>query len=181
MGARVLQGYFRAGGLGAVAQPKAGTIQRKGNAQQLPEGMLKPGAGGRPLPEAVRTKMESFFKADLSDVRVHVGSEAASIGALAFTLGSNLYFAPGQLDMHSQRGHELLGHELAHVIQQRAGRVQNPFGNGVAVVQDPALEAEADRMGRLAAAHRATSVQKKETGKPAAARHAPPPTRFPAR
>jgi ribosomal protein S18 acetylase RimI-like enzyme len=35
-------------------------------------------------------------------------------------------------------------------VQQRAGRVSNPFGTGVAVVQDQALEAEADRLGRMA-------------------------------
>jgi hypothetical protein len=44
----------------------------------------------------------------------------------------------------------LLAHELVHVVQQRAGRVSNPFGGGVAVVQDQALEAEADRLGRQA-------------------------------
>jgi hypothetical protein len=43
---------------------------------------------------------------------------------------------------------------LAHVVQQRAGRVRNPLGSGLAVVQDKALEAEADRLGRQAAAHR---------------------------
>ena len=32
-----------------------------------------------------------------------------------------------------------------------AGRVRNPLGAGVAVVQDPALEAEADHMGMRAA------------------------------
>ena len=36
-------------------------------------------------------------------------------------------------------------------MQQRAGRVRNPLGSGVAVVQDPALEAEAERMGLRAA------------------------------
>ena len=42
------------------------------------------------------------------------------------------------------------------MVQQRAGRVRNPLGAGVAVVQDPALEAEAERMGlRAASAARA--------------------------
>jgi hypothetical protein len=36
-------------------------------------------------------------------------------------------------------------------VQQRAGRVRNPFGSGVAVVQDTMLEGEADRMGARAA------------------------------
>jgi hypothetical protein len=40
--------------------------------------------------------------------------------------------------------------------------VRNPFGSGIAVVQDPALEAEADRMGWQAASHRvAPTVQQK--------------------
>lgn len=47
-----------------------------------------------------------------------------------------------------------MGHELAHVVQQRAGRVRNPLGSGLAVVQDRALEAEAERMGQRAATHR---------------------------
>ena len=54
----------------------------------------------------------------------------------------------------------MLGHELAHVVQQRTGRVKNPLGSGIAVVQDHALEAEADRLGRHAAAHR-VAVQPK--------------------
>ena len=51
---------------------------------------------GQRLPEAVQQKMESFFNTSFADVRVHVGGEAASIGALAFTIGADLYFAPGQ-------------------------------------------------------------------------------------
>jgi hypothetical protein len=95
--------------------------------------------------------MERYFDTDFSDVRVHVGSEAASIGALAFTLGPDIYFAPQQYQPHTLQGRELLGHELTHVLQQREGRVGNPFGEGVAVVQDHELEAEADRHGKAAA------------------------------
>lgn len=98
--------------------------------------------------------MESFFNTSFADVRVHVGAQASSIGALAFTHGSNLYFAPGQYNPGTPQGQQLLGHELTHVVQQRAGRVRNPFGSGVAVVQDRGMEAEADRMGMLAASHR---------------------------
>jgi hypothetical protein len=106
------------------------------------------------LPADVRRKMESAFGADFSAVRIHVGPEASSIGALAFTYGSNIFFAPGQYDLHTTRGEQLLGHELTHVLQQRAGCVKNPFGSGIAVVHDDALETEADRMGHCAAAHR---------------------------
>jgi hypothetical protein len=108
--------------------------------------------GGQPLPAAVRQKMESFFGASFGDVRVHVGPHASAIGALAFTQGTHIHFAPGQYNPSSPQGQQLLGHELTHVVQQRAGRVRNPFGSGVAVVQNVALEAEAERLGRRASA-----------------------------
>jgi hypothetical protein len=109
--------------------------------------------GGRPLPEAVRGKMEAALGADFSNVRVYVGPQAERIGAIAFTLGSDIYFAPGRYQPDTVHGQQLLGHELAHVVQQRAGRVRNPLGSGIAVVQDTSLEAEADRLGQRAAAH----------------------------
>lgn len=119
---------------------------------------LQPRAGGWPLPRDVQAKMEGALGANFSDVRIHVGSEASSIGALAFTWGSEIHFAPGQYNPHTPHGQFLLGHELQHVVQQRAGRVANPFGSGVAVVQDHALEAEADRMGHFAANSRLAST-----------------------
>src|SRR5215813_14360706 len=128
------------------------TIQRKSGpgveAFQVP---LRQKSGGLPLPSEVRTKMETAFGADFSDVRVHIGHEATSLGAIAYTWGTNIHFAPGQYNPHTLQGQKLLGHELWHVLQQKSGRVRNPFGGGVAVVQDHALEAEADRMGVKAA------------------------------
>jgi hypothetical protein len=110
--------------------------------------------GGRPLPEAVCGKMEAALGANFSDVRVYVGPQAERIGAIAFTIGSDIYFAPGRYQPDTPHGQQLLGHELAHVVQQRAGRVRNPLGSGLAVVQDHALEAEADRLGQRAATYR---------------------------
>lgn len=104
------------------------------------------GHGGQPLPMNVRQRMEAAFRTTFADVRVHVGPLATSIGALAFTHGSHIHFAPGQYNPDTPRGQQLLGHELAHVVQQRTGRVRNPFGSGVAIVHDPALEAEAARV-----------------------------------
>jgi hypothetical protein len=112
------------------------------------------GFGGKPLPDAVRSKMESAFGADFADVRVHTGPQADRIGAIAFTIGNDLYFAPGRFQPDTIPGQQLLGHELAHVLQQRQGRVRSPIGSGVTVVQDRALEAEADRLGQRAAAYR---------------------------
>ena len=135
--------------------PQGPVVQRVGNGEafQVPANLLSfGGTVGQPLPDPVRQKMESFFGASFADVRVHVGSQASSIGALAFTHGSNLYFAPGQYNPTTVQGQQLLGHELTHVVQQRTGRVRNPFGSGIAVVQDRGLEAEAERRGQQAAA-----------------------------
>jgi len=105
---------------------------------------LRPKPGGRPLPPDVQAKMEAALGGDFSGVRVHVGHGAPRIGAIAFTWGSDIHFAPGLYQPNTHDGQKLLAHELTHVLQQRAGRVRNPFGGGVAVVQDRALEAEAD-------------------------------------
>ncbi|MDP5280613.1 GNAT family N-acetyltransferase [Sphingomonas sp. DG1-23] len=110
-------------------------------------------SGGVALPGALLAKMEGAFGADFSQVRVHVGPQAARIGAIAFTTGNDIYFAPGRYQPESVIGQQLLGHELAHVVQQRQGRVR-ASSPGVSIVQDRALEAEADRLGARAAAHR---------------------------
>jgi hypothetical protein len=138
------------------AAPQGPVVQRNANGEafQLPANLANfGGTVGQPLPDPVRQKMESFFNTSFADVRVHVGPQASSVGAVAFTHGSNLYFAPGQYNPNTAHGQQLLGHELTHVVQQRSGRVKNPFGSGVAVVQDRTMEAEADRLGLGAAAH----------------------------
>jgi hypothetical protein len=70
---------------------------------------------------------------DFSQVRVHVGTQAAEsarqVGALAYTAGSHIVFGDGQYEASTSRGKRLLAHELSHVIQQRGdeqkcGRVQ---------------------------------------------------------
>jgi len=142
---------------------RSGAVQRHGagNAFAVDAGALGLASGGRPLPEAVRGKMEAALGADFSNVRVHVGPQAERIGAIAFTVGSDIYFAPGRYQPDTVHGQQLLGHELTHVVQQRAGRVRNPLGSGLAVVQDRALEAEADRLGNRAASFLAQAQIKK--------------------
>jgi ribosomal protein S18 acetylase RimI-like enzyme len=168
-----LQGFFLrpSGSVNAVGK----VLQRKGVAQLRP-GLdafpvdLRHKSGGWPLPRDVQAKMETALGANFADVRVHVGPEAGSIGAVAFTWGSDIHFAPGQYSPHTPHGQFLLAHELTHVVQQRAGRVSNPFGAGVAVVQDHALEAEADRMGRMAAMHKSGAEAPGSGGHPPRAR-----------
>ncbi len=163
MRSSVIQGHFPRGfsqiaavrqriarpGVPPVAQPHGAA-----NAIELPDTLANFATiGGEPLPPNIRQKMEAFFGSSFADVRVHVGPHGNAIGALAFTQGSHIHFAPGQYNPSTPQGQAIIGHELTHVVQQRAGRVRNPFGSGVAVVQDNALETEADRMGQRAASH----------------------------
>jgi len=147
-----------------VTRPSSETIQRKtGPGVEAFRVPMRQKSGGLPLPDEVRAKMETAFSADFSDVRVHIGREASSLGAIAYTWGTNIHFAPGQYNPHTLQGQKLLGHELWHVLQQKSGRVKNPFGGGVAVVQDHALEAEADRMGIKAALTQIARRRKEES------------------
>jgi len=65
------------------------------------------------IPEDVKSKMENSFRTDFSDVNIHKDSEqATNLGALAYTQGSDVHFAPGQYEPAIQKGQELPGHEL---------------------------------------------------------------------
>ena len=97
-----------AGGAGVVTSP-------------VLDGRLRLIGPGKPLDAGTRERMEGFFGADFSGVRVHEGPVVQAMGALAFTLGEALCFAPGLYDPTTREGIELLGHELTHVVQQRDG------------------------------------------------------------
>ena len=84
-----------------------------------------PALAGQPLPATIRHEMETQFGADFSSVRIHEGVSTVHTGALAYTQGSDIHFAPGMFDPHSSAGRELLGHELSHVVQQGQGSVRN--------------------------------------------------------
>ena len=130
------------------SEPSAQTsIQRQPN-----PAATSPGAGNS-MPKALRAQMENSFGTDFSNVNINTESaQAKSIGALAYTQGNNIHFAPGQYNPDSRSGRSLIGHELTHVVQQRAGRVPVPHqSKGAPINADPALEKEADDMGAKAA------------------------------
>lgn len=162
----------------------AGSVQCRSSGGVIPVDPAQIGlASGRgsPLPDRLRSGMEAAFRADFSAVRVHVGLQAARIGAAAFTVGSDIYFAPGRFQPDTVPGRQLLGHELAHVLQQRQGRVRNPLGAGLAIVQDRALEDEADRMAHRVIASAGAGPGALQPLKPVSARphtgpHARPDT-----
>src|SRR5205823_906304 len=90
----------------------------KGEASGMPK--IPQGSGGK-LPDDLRGKMEDKLGADLSGVKVHTGGDSASaaesLGARAFTVGSDVHFGAGQFAPGSKEGDRLLAHELTHVVQ----------------------------------------------------------------
>lgn len=82
---------------------------------------LTPLAGGGPLPAPLRAHFGPRFGHDFSRVRVHADGEAAAaardLGARAFTVGQDVYFAAGEYRPETPGGRRLLAHELAHVVQ----------------------------------------------------------------
>jgi hypothetical protein len=82
-------------------------------------------SGGQPIAPAARADMERGFGRDFSGVRVHAGSAADglshSLGARAFTTGTDIFFGSGEYRPHTGEGRRLLAHELTHVVQQTEG------------------------------------------------------------
>lgn len=127
------------------------------NVQQLlnPRNMNAPQerASATGIPGPVLTKMEQAFKTDFSTVRVHANSTyARTIGALAYTRGNDIHFAPGKYNPETRQGQELLGHELAHRFQNGQERVRPTTQiKGLPVNDNPGLEKQANCLGRRAA------------------------------
>ncbi len=125
-------------------------------------GGAKP-AADKPMPQGVRQKMEKSLDADFSNVRVQEDRQLDEKGQLAVTSGEDIRFAPGQYDPASEQGQALLGHELAHVIQQRQGRASAAVAESTPD-QRVALEGEAQRAGTAAAQGQMTRVSGASAG-----------------
>jgi Domain of unknown function (DUF4157) len=85
---------------------------------------------GEPLDAEARRVMERRLGHDFANVRVHHGPRANRLTRLldarALTRGVDIVFGEGEYAPKSERGRFVLGHELAHVVQQR--RLSAPFG-----------------------------------------------------
>ncbi len=150
---------------GAVRRLATGTDPLGGSA--VPEETLqilrrRAGSGGA-LPTQLAAGMERSYGADFSRVRVHTDGEAQqvthSLGARAFTQGSDIYFGAGSYQPGSPAGQHILAHELAHVVQGGTGGSSG--GATIGRADDPA-EAQADRMADAAIRRLATSTRTTE-------------------
>jgi hypothetical protein len=99
------------------------------------------GSTGEPMSSAHQRRGRRVFGGELEDVRVHsdapAATAAARLSARAFTIGPDIYFGTNQWRPSEPTGMALLGHELAHVIQQRQSSMQ----------ADARAEGEATRAG----------------------------------
>ncbi|HAS42003.1 MAG TPA: hypothetical protein DCS93_16090 [Microscillaceae bacterium] len=121
--------------------------QRPIQAKQVPLQRNKGGSGstGNTNEAQIKANVSALMGTDVTDAQVtYNSSKPAQLQAEATAQGNQVHLAPGK-EQH-------LGHELAHVAQQKQGRVQPTIqaNNGVGINNDPKLEKEADDIGAKA-------------------------------
>jgi len=138
------------------------------------------GNSSGPLPSVTRCYAEAFFNQPFGDIRLHLDRQPAALGAEAFVQGNALHVLPERFAPKTRAGLSLLGHELAHVVQQRRGMAQRRGPDADVRLDDPVLEREADALGQEFAAFCA-SRRMAPTSRQAGAAVDPPddPRRFP--
>jgi hypothetical protein len=119
---------------------------------------------GTRMPRLLRARMERLFGARLGDVRLVVSDVPRPLNARAFALGSTVHLAPDVPHAKRAARHQVLGHEIAHVLQQRAGATRRWWGR---VADSAMLQQKAARAGRRIAAGRAAHLAARKTGRAA--------------
>jgi hypothetical protein len=147
-----------------------------------------PSADGTRLPEATEERASRFLQYNFAQVRVHADHSGETVTggleARAATIGQDIFFAPGEYQPGTTEGERLIGHELAHVIQQEGGE---PARGGPADTQraaDSAGEAvargQSSRIGQPAASTGRPARQPKPQSTDAGAHAQAAPTNAPA-
>lgn len=146
-------GKARAPGKG-MSTARMGAVQRK--------------ASG--LPSGTQQQMESGFGRSFDDVNVITDSPKASGSTHAVTQGKDIHFGAGNFQPGTAKGDWLIGHELAHVVQQSggAGGLAQAFDHTAGPGAGPRtgvgpLEAEADRAATAVTAGRKANIQLRAT------------------
>lgn len=136
-------------GLGELVEPSAPPGERVTPAQrQAIEGQR---GQGQPLAPEIRQRFEPVYGQSLAGVRVHTGqaahTAAESLNAIAFASGSDLFFTQSAFQPSTPQGLSLIGHELAHVVQQQYGL---PGDANALRPADDAFERKADQLAASA-------------------------------
>ncbi|NEO83258.1 MAG: DUF4157 domain-containing protein [Spirulina sp. SIO3F2] len=154
MAAQVVGQINQPGGLAVVApptkepEPGGQTVQRlvtaDGDGPVNPEfeSTLQSTLGkGHSLDDTLKTKLGTAMNADFSGLTIHTDQTAdvmcKSIGARAFTTGSDVYFGKGEYQPSTPKGQFLITHEATHSMQQGAADVQRKSlpNSGAMVIQ----------------------------------------------
>lgn len=107
------------------ADPGGGTsggAGAPGTGADLERRIERKAGNGESLPDSERSFFASRMGRDFGDVDIHRGPEAGAlaetVGAEAFTTGTDVFFGEGNYRPGTSEGRSLLAHELAHVAQQ---------------------------------------------------------------
>ncbi|MCY7390510.1 MAG: DUF4157 domain-containing protein, partial [Leptolyngbyaceae cyanobacterium CAN_BIN12] len=168
----------------AQCQKKTSLLQRRSTEQA--EIKAVPGivhrvlnSPGQPLAHETRTGMESHFGGhDFSQVRVHTDSTAAesarAVSAHAYTVRHNVVFGANQYAPDTDKGRELLAHELTHVVQQSDGTatssaqplaIGNPSASAESEAETIAQQVQIDSGGRDITHHPSVGLQRQPDNK----------------
>ena len=116
--------------------------------QRIPARASERASRGEPLERGLRARFERQLERDLSDVRIHTGSDAVEVAqglrSRAYTVGHDIHFNAGRYRPQTAEGLSLLAHELAHVAQHSPSATPR-YPLRVSQPGEPA-EIEADRM-----------------------------------
>lgn len=104
-------------------------------------GLTKGSGRALTLPDDVRSSIESHFGYSIGNLNFRESSDVDTIGAKAYARGDEIHFAPGQFRPDTALGRKMIGHEVAHVLQQSKG------GMGGGVCLDGDMERQADLQG----------------------------------
>lgn len=105
------------------------------------------------LPTKIRIAAESIFNTDFKNVCIHLSSKPKKLEPKAYAYGNNIYLEHGAYNPDTPEGQRILGHELAHIVQQRQNRHIKSTGTclqlegGITILHDCKLEDEADDAG----------------------------------
>ncbi|MCE9574538.1 MAG: DUF4157 domain-containing protein [Deltaproteobacteria bacterium] len=169
------EGVQLLGGVGQVGDPyeqhadqvAAAVVSGASAERLLSRGTTAPSHSksiGAALGASTQGEMERSFGADFSTVRLREEAPEKMGGALAVAEGEEIRAQNGALG--GPDGKFLLGHELAHVVQQRGGGSM-PQAKRLGASPDDMLEAEADQVGgRVARGEPAGPIVLKAPGTP---------------
>ncbi len=142
------------------AHPLAHGVPADGQLAQTPAAttLLQRAAAepAHPLDEPVRGRLEQSFAHDFSRIKVHNGPAAVdaaqSIGARAYTLGTDIHLGAEARSLAGREFNRLLVHEAVHTLQQ-GGRPVSPHPGLTVSNPTDAAEQEAERIADSVASH----------------------------